>query len=66
MNSVISPGNTCGWKICGRNVQGKHVTALALNSTRKLVAFSEYGERPLLIVYDLGRVEQEERRPAEF
>jgi hypothetical protein len=48
------------------NVQGKHVTALALNSTRKLVAFSEYGERPLLIVYDLGRVEQEERRPAEF
>jgi hypothetical protein len=35
-------------------VQGKHVTSLALNSTRKLVAFSEYGDRPLLIVYDLG------------
>ncbi len=42
-------------------MQGKHVTALALNSTRKLVAFSEYGERPLLIVYDLGRVQQERR-----
>ena len=33
--------------------KGKRITALALNSTKKLVAFTEYGDRPLLIVYDL-------------
>ena len=29
------------------------MTALALNPNRKLIAFSEYGDRPLVIIYDL-------------
>ena len=33
--------------------KGKRITALALNTTKRLIAFTEYGERPLLIVYDL-------------
>ena len=35
--------------------KGQRITALALNPSRKLMAFTEHGERPLLIVYDLER-----------
>ena len=34
-------------------IQGKRITAIGVNPTRKLIAFSEYGERPLLIIFDL-------------
>ncbi|XP_023337836.1 cilia- and flagella-associated protein 57, partial [Eurytemora carolleeae] len=33
--------------------KGKRITAIGVNPTRKLIAFSEYGERPLLIIFDL-------------
>ena len=35
--------------------KGQRITALALNPGRKLLAFTEHGERPLLVVYDLQR-----------
>jgi hypothetical protein len=35
--------------------KGQRITAIALNPTRKLLAFTEEGERPLLVVYDLER-----------
>ena len=35
--------------------KGQQITAIALNPTRKLLAFTERGERPLLVVYDLER-----------
>lgn len=33
--------------------KGSQISALAINNTRNLLAFTEYGERPLLVVYDL-------------
>ena len=33
--------------------KGSHISSLALNPTRNLIAFTEYGDRPLLVVYDL-------------
>ena len=33
--------------------KGSQISALAINPARNLVAFTEYGERPLLVVYDL-------------
>ena len=33
--------------------KGSQISALALNPSRNLLAFTEYGERPLVVVYDL-------------
>ena len=47
--------------------KGSHISALALNPTRNLIAFTEYGDRPLLVVYDLeARKKLKLLRCAEF
>ena len=47
--------------------KGSHISALALNPTRNLIAFTEYGDRPLLTVYDLeNRKKLKLLRCAEF
>ena len=33
--------------------KGRRITAIAINSDRTLLAFTEFGDRPLVIVYDL-------------
>ena len=38
--------------------KGTHITALVLNENRNLIAFTEYGDRPLLVVYDLEKMKR--------
>ena len=38
--------------------KGTHITALVLNANRSLIAFTEYGDRPLLVVYDLEKMKR--------
>ena len=47
--------------------KGSHISSLALNPTRNLIAFTEFGDRPLLVVYDLeNRKKLKLLRCAEF
>ena len=40
-------------EIVALNSKGSHITSLTLNPNRNLIAFTEHGDRPLLVVYDL-------------
>ena len=47
--------------------RGRHLTAVCVNKTRKLLAFAERGDRPHVVVFDLGDSERKKvLRCAEF
>ena len=58
---------TCFQEVVALAGKGSQISSLALNPTRNLIAFTEFGDRPLLVVYDLeNRKKLKLLRCAEF